>query len=247
LAALLPAALPPKTRRDPVSFPIDIILIALVAVFLVLQLRRVLGRRHGEERQRPDPLTRPDPNTPPAGDDKIIDLPRRDKSEPALPRGIDVVSKGGPAEAGIAQVKIADGSFDPRGFVSGARQAFEMIVSAYAQGDTKSLRPLLSDEVYERFASAIKQRQDNKETLETGLVGFEKSEIVAAEMRGSEARVTVKFVSEQINVTRSADGLIVDGNPNEVTRVTDMWTFARDTKSNNPNWFLVATEEPSEG
>jgi predicted lipid-binding transport protein (Tim44 family) len=227
-----------------VSFPIDIILIALVAIFLVLQLRRVLGRRHGEERQRPDPIAQ---REAPAGDDKIIDLPRRDKPEPALPRGVDVVSKGGPAEAGIAQIKIADGSFDPRSFVSGARQAFEMIVSAYAQGDTKALRPLLSDEVYERFASAIKQRQDNKETLETGLVGFEKSEIVAAEMRGSEARVTVKFVSEQINVTRSADGLIVDGNPNEVTRVTDRWTFARDTKSSNPNWFLVATEEPTEG
>jgi predicted lipid-binding transport protein (Tim44 family) len=234
-----------KTRRDPVSFPIDIILIALVAIFLVLQLRRVLGRRHGEERQRPDPITRADPAA--KGDDKVVDLPRREQPDPALPRGVDVVSKGGPAEAGLAQVKIADGSFDPRGFVSGARQAFEMIVSAYAQGDTKTLRPLLSDEVYERFASAIKQRQDNKETLETGLVGFEKSEIVAAEMRGSEARVTVKFVTEQINVTRSADGLIVDGNPNEVTRVTDVWTFARDTKSANPNWLLVATEEPAEG
>jgi len=227
-----------------VNLPIDIILIALVAIFLVLQLRRVLGRRHGEERQRPDPIAQPDSAS---RDDKVVDLPRREPADSNLPRGVDVVSKGGPAEAGLAQIKIADSSFEPRSFVQGARQAFEMIVSAYAQGDTKSLRPLLSDEVYERFAAAIRQRQDNKETLETGLVGFEKSEIVGAEMRGREARVTVKFVSEQINVTRDAEGLIVDGNPNEVTRVTDMWTFARDTNSSNPNWLLVATEEPAEG
>lgn len=226
------------------NFPIDIILIALVAVFLVLQLRRVLGRRHGEERQRPDPFTPPEAGR---GDDKVIDLPRREQPDPALPRGVDVVSKGGPAETGIARIKIADSAFDPRGFVQGARQAFEMIVSAFAQGDTKTLRPLLSDEVYERFTAAIRQRQDSQETLETGLVGFEKSEIVAAEMRGSEARVTVKFVSEQINVTRSADGLIVDGNPNEVTRITDTWTFARDTREDNPNWLLVATEDQAEG
>lgn len=226
------------------SFPIDIILIALVAIFLVLQLRRVLGRRHGEERQRPDPFTRPDGN---GRDDKVVDLPRRDQADPALPRGVDVVSKGGPAEAGLTQIKIADSSFEPRAFVQGARQAFEMIVLAYAQNDTKTLRPLLSDEVYERFAAAIRQRQDSKETLETSLVGFEKSEIVNAAMNGSEARVTVKFVTEQINVTRNGEGLITDGNPNEVTRVTDVWTFARDTNSSNPNWLLVATEEPTEG
>lgn len=232
------------------DFPYDIVLIALVAVFLVLQLRRVLGRRHGEERQRPDPFAKPAERES-AADDKVVELPRRGAADagplPDLPRGIDIVSKGGPAEAGIAQIRIADPSFDPRGFVQGARQAFEMIVSAFAQGDVKTLRPLLSDEVYERFAGAIRQREENKETLESGLVGFEKSEIVGAEMRGSEARVTVRFVSEQINVTRDAEGMIADGNPNEVTRTTDVWTFARDTKSSDPNWLLVATEESAEG
>ena len=227
------------------NFPIDILLIALVAVFLVLQLRRVLGPRHGEERQRPDPFATPEPDA--GSDGKVVDLPRREPADIQLPRGVDVVSKGGPAEAGLAQIRIADPSFDPRGFVQGARQAFEMIVGAFAHGDVKALKPLLSDEVHARFAAAIRQRQDAGETLETTLVGFEKSEIVGAEMRGSEARVTVRFVSEQINVTRGRDEMIVDGNPNEVTRITDVWTFARDTTSSNPNWFLVATEESSEG
>ena len=231
------------------DIPYDIVLIGLVAVFLVLQLRRVLGRRHGEERQRPDPFAKPAERAS-AADDKVVELPRRDAGPaPAidLPRGVDIVSKGSPAEAGIAQIKIADPSFDPRGFVQGARQAFEMIVSAFAQGDTRSLKPLLASEVYDRFAGAIRQREENKEKLETGLVGFEKSEIVGAEMRGSEARVTVRFVSEQINVTRDREGLIVDGNPNEVTRITDVWTFARDTRSSDPNWLLVATEDSTEG
>lgn len=217
---------------------IDIILIALVAAFLALRLRAVLGRRNEGER-------RPDAYTPPAGrgDDNVIDLPRPDPPRDIagdLPRGADVVSSG--ASAGLTQIKLADQGFDPRGFVQGARAAFEMIVSAFAAGDTKTLRPLLADSVFANFASAIKQREEAKETLETTLVGFESSEIVAAEMRGTEARVTVRFVSEQINVTRNAEKLIVDGNPNEVTKVTDVWTFARDTQTDDPNWQLVATD-----
>lgn len=225
--------------------PYDIILIALVAVFLILQLRRVLGRRTGEEQQRPDPFT----HGPAGADDgKVIDMPRRDQQPaadqgmPMLPRGVDIVQKGGTAEAGLTQIKLADDRFDARTFVQGARAAFEMIVNAFAAGKTDALKPLLSAEVYERFASAIRQREDAKEKLETNMVGFDSSEIVAAEMRGTEARLTVRFVTEQINVTRNVEGLIVDGNPNEVTKITDLWTFARDTKSSNPNWQLVGTE-----
>jgi predicted lipid-binding transport protein (Tim44 family) len=236
--------------------PYDIILIALVAVFLVLQLRRVLGRRTGTERERPDPFAAPPPREVDAAQGgKVIDLPARDVTRDAagappiganLPRGIEVVKKGGGAEAGVAAIKAADAGFDPRGFVAGARSAFEIIVTAFAAGDTKTLRPLLNDEVYERFAADIARRNAAKETLTTNLVGFDASEIVAAELRGREARVTVRFVCEQINVTRSADGLIVDGNPNEVTKVTDIWTFARNTATSDPNWLLVATDAPAE-
>jgi predicted lipid-binding transport protein (Tim44 family) len=230
----------------PVSY--DIILIALVAVFLILQRRRVLGRRTGTERERPNPFTPPsrdDAVVP--GNGKVIDLPPRDVTPAAdLPRSVEVVKKGGGAEAGLAAIKAVDPGFDARGFIAGARSAFEMIVNAFAAGDTKTLRPLLNGEVYERFASEIARRNQAKETLSTNLVGFDASEIVAAELRGRQARVTVRFVSEQINVTRDAEGLIVDGNPNEVTKLTDIWTFARDTSTSDPNWLLVETDAPPE-
>jgi predicted lipid-binding transport protein (Tim44 family) len=157
-----------------------------------------------------------------------------------------VVKKGGSAESGLAAIKAADPGFDARSFVAGARVAFEIIVGAFAAGDTKALRPLLNDEVYERFAAEIARRNAAKETLTTNLVGFDASEIVAAELRGKEARVTVRFVCEQINVSRDAEGLIVDGNPNEVSKLTDLWTFARNTAANDPNWLLVATDAPVE-
>jgi predicted lipid-binding transport protein (Tim44 family) len=143
--------------------------------------------------------------------------------------------------AGIAQIRAADPSFDTTGFASGARGAFEMIVHAFASGDTANLRPLLSDEVYERFAEAIRHRVDAKETHETTLVAIKSADIEEAELNGRTAFVTMKFVSDQINVTRAADGQIADGEPDHVVEKTDFWTFARNTRSQDPNWLLVAT------
>lgn len=233
----------------------DILLIALVAIFLILQLRRVLGRRTGTERERPNPFSPPARDQGAEQGGKVIDLPARDVGRdggpavlprPDLPRSVEVVKKGGGAETGLAAIKAVDSGFEARSFVAGARGAFEIVVNAFAAGDTKALRPLLNDEVYDRFAGEIARRNAAKETLTTNLVGFDASEIVAAELRGSEARVTVRFVCEQINVTRNAEGLIVDGNPNEVSKLTDIWTFARNTASSDPNWLLVATDAPAE-
>jgi predicted lipid-binding transport protein (Tim44 family) len=107
------------------------------------------------------------------------------------------------------------------------------------------LRPLLDSPTFASFEGAIRGRIERREKAETTLIGFEASDIAAAEMQGSVAQVTVRFVSEQINVVRNAEGQIADGNPNEVQKVIDLWTFHRDTKSSDPNWQLVKTE--SEG
>ena len=111
---------------------------------------------------------------------------------------------------------------------AGAKVAFEMGVAAFAQGDPKTLRPLLSNDVFEEFAGAIKAREDSNEVLETTLVGIGQADIIEAELQGKTAFVTIKFVSEQINVTRNAEGEAVDGDPSHVTSVTDIWTFSRD-------------------
>ncbi len=144
-------------------------------------------------------------------------------------------------EAGIAQIKIADPSFDARGFTAGAKAAFEMILNAFAAGNTGALRPLLADEVYQRFAAAIQERHAAGQVLETTLVGIKNAEIVEAAMNARDAVVTVKLESEQINVTRDVEGRTVDGDATQVTTIVDLWTFSRNTRARDPNWLLVAT------
>lgn len=240
----------------------DIILIGLVAVFLILRLRAVLGKRTGSERPPSrDPFTPPSPpagSTPRIGDapaqsgnDNVIPLPNA--GAPAQQRpSLSVNAPGGirsvvlpAASPGVAAIRAVDPAFDPLAFTAGARAAFTTIVEAFAKGDTQSLRPLLDGPTFSSFEAAIRGRSERREKAETTLIGFEASDIATAELKGSSAQVTVRFVSEQINVVRNAEGQIAEGNPNEVQKVVDLWTFRRDTQSGDPNWQLVKTE--SEG
>lgn len=211
----------------------DIILFAMVAGFLVLRLRSVLGRRTGNERRRdlfvrrPKPVAEKSPDGVEPGKTVLNPLPA------AAP--VDA------APDGLNQIRRADPSFDPAHFLDGARVAFDMIVTSFAQGDKTALQPLLSDEVFQQFATAIDERAAAKETLETRILRLDSAEIVEAELLGRTVQVTTKLVSQQINVTRAVDGSIVDGDPEHPSEKTDYWTFARDSRSADPNWVLVAT------
>jgi predicted lipid-binding transport protein (Tim44 family) len=229
---------------------LDIILLAAIAGFLILRLRSVLGRRTGHEQppQRYDPFAKEKAED--SGDDKVVHLP--DRGQPSDEAEAPEAPEAGPAPdqtadadtplaAGLTQIKLADRDFDEKSFQSGAKMAFEMIIGAFSQGDSRALRPLLSNDVYEDFSGAIKAREEADETLETTLVGINEAELIEAELQGKTAFATIKFVSEQVNVTRDAAGEVVDGDPNTVTTITDIWTFARNTRSRDPNWTLVAT------
>jgi predicted lipid-binding transport protein (Tim44 family) len=210
----------------------DIILFAMVAAFLVLRLRSVLGRRTGNERRR-DLFVRRARPTP----DKVPTIAEVGNSA-AAPAGtapVDAVAQG------LNQIRRADPSFDPMRFLEGARVAFEMIVTSFAKGEKAVLRPLLSDEVFQQFDAAIDERVAAKETLETRILKLDSADIVEAGLTGRSAQTTVKLVSRQINVTRAMDGSIVDGDPERAIEKTDYWTFARDTRATDPNWALVAT------
>jgi predicted lipid-binding transport protein (Tim44 family) len=222
---------------------IDIIFFAMIAAFLVLRLRSVLGRRNDTKTGHRDPFAKAERSN----DDNVVALPDVSR-EPAAERRPDaarpIPSSGEPAslvDDGIRQIQKLDAEFNPKEFLVGARSAFEMILNAFAAGDKANLKGLLSAEVYGNFVHAIDDRQKAGHTLEDTLVGIKSTEVVEAFLEGRVAHVTVKFVSEQITVTRDSDGQIVDGNPNTVTEVTDFWTFARDTRSRDPNWDLVAT------
>lgn len=227
---------------------IDIILFAMIAVFLVLRLRSVLGRRDGHEGGYKDIFRRKAPNDNHSQDEKpddnIVQLTDREeeKQTPEDEEEANIISGMDKTLAtGITQVKRADPSFDHQEFVSGARIAFEMILGAYAAGDEKSLAPLLSPEVFANFSQAIRNRGEAGEVMEDALVGINSAEAVEIFMEGTIANVSVKIVSEQIKVVRDAEGEIIEGDENKVIEVTDFWTFARDTKSDDPNWTLVAT------
>jgi predicted lipid-binding transport protein (Tim44 family) len=127
-------------------------------------------------------------------------------------------------------------------FLDGAKAAYEMVVMAFAQGDEEALKQLLGDDVYDGFQRAIHEREERGEKLESNLVGIDKADIIETEIKNRTAYVTVKFVSELVSVTRDAEGEVVEGDPKKVREVTDIWTFARDIASKNPNWKLAATE-----
>ena len=147
-------------------------------------------------------------------------------------------------KSGVAALEAADPSFDEQAFLAGARGAFEIIVKAFAAGDTATLERLLNKDVFAAFAQAIHGREAARETLETQLVGLKAVELAEASIEGAAGLVTVKIVSDQINVTRAADGKVVEGDPDKPVEKTDFWTFSRVLRSRDPNWTLVATHSP---
>lgn len=231
----------------------------IVAALIFLNLRSVLGKRTGSEKPPYDPFARKDPERPvpsPADDGKVITLPRRTTAAapadvtaaPVDNRYEDIDSFAAPAtplNAALRRIYDADSSFNPKQFVDGARAAYEMIVMAFADGDRKTLKNLLSNEVYEGFNSAITEREKAGEKVKSTFVGIERADLAGASIEGTEVTITMKIVSQLISATYNAAGDVVEGNADTVAEVKDQWTFARDTRSRDPNWKLVSTQ--SEG
>jgi predicted lipid-binding transport protein (Tim44 family) len=239
-------ALEPESEYD-----VDIytIIFLALAVFIFLRLRSVLGQRTGSERP---PYDRAAPNVVQRTQDNnnvvpmpgaVIDQAPLAPSADVAPadRWKDIAEPGTPLATGLDAIVAQESSFDPRHFLSGARSAYEMIVLAFANGDRRALKDLLSSEVYDSFDSVIKDREKHEQKTETRFVSIDKAELVSADARDRSAQLTVRFVSQMISVTRDKTGAIVDGNPDKVADITDVWTFARDTSSRDPNWKLVGT------
>ena len=228
-----------------------IIFLAL-AIVIFLRLRSVLGRRTGNERPPFDPYSRSEQSR--EASDKVIALPppsdrEADGQTYQAEEHVDVETRikavtdpeselGGQLKALIA----SDPTFEPESFIDGAKMAYEMVVTAFAEGDRRTLRQLLSRDVYDGFVSAISDREEREETIEFKFVGVDKANLTEAAVRGGTEQVTVRFVSELISVTRDKENRIVDGDPGKVSEVTDIWTFAREVGARDPNWKLVATE-----
>jgi predicted lipid-binding transport protein (Tim44 family) len=225
-----------------------IIFLAL-AVFIFLRLRSVLGQRTGSERP---PFERAARDVARGGNDNIVPMPGAiidqaplapaAEAVPAPDRWKGIAAPDSALAAGLNEVAASDSSFDAQHFISGAKGAYEMIVLAFANGDRRALKDLLSSEVYDGFEAAIRGREQRCEKVETRFASIDKAELVSVGVRERIAQLTVRFVSQMISVTRDKDGAVIDGNPEKLTDVTDVWTFARDVSSRDPNWKLVGTE-----
>ncbi len=222
---------------------IDIIFFAMVAAFIAFRLRSVLGKRTGNERRRTNPFLTSEKKQEEQAPDNVVKLPdrhaQRDDVEPVF---ADIKDEG--LKKGLTDIRLADPHFDLEGFLGGARAAFGMVLDAFANGDKSTLRPLLADAVYDSFSAAIDQREAAGEKLTTEIVAMRSVEVAEAGMDGPYAKLTVKFVTEQINATRDAEGNVVDGDASQIAELTDLWTFARDTRTDDPNWQLVETRTP---
>ena len=236
-------------------FEIPTIIFLLFAVLLIARLVSVLGRKTGNERPFKSFRQPPDAGTGAGakGTDNVIPLPRNgadtrhdsamNANAPAAEDRIKgVAPAGSPLENDLIAIARRDASFDPKTFLQGAKTAYEMIVMAYAQGDRRQLKALTAREVFDGFARVMTERESRGEVSETHFVGIHKADLIDAELKESTAKVTVKFVSQLITVVRNKAGAVVDGDPNLVRDVTDIWIFARDVLSRDPNWKLVATQ-----
>ncbi len=224
---------------------LDILIFAMIAGVIFLRLRGVLGRRTGNEKPPPDLLSQQGAES---GEENVVQLPdRATRDRTAADEEASVSTDEGAAAlaAGIAQIRAADRTFDELSFVEGARAAYDMIVTSFANGDTDTLRPLVADEVYSNFAQAIDNRERRGEIVETTILSIKSADVIEADINASLAEVTVKFVTEMVSVTRDANGEVVAGDARAVQDVTDIWTFARSAKSSDPNWTLIETRSPN--
>lgn len=229
--------------------PVDLLLYIVIAAVLILWLRNTLGTRTGSERERPNPLeTKIDqPQAPPLGGERgrIVDvtdtgLAIADQGVSVF-QGIDMSDKS--VEEGLKQIMRADRNFDPHRFVAGARDAFPLIVEAFADGDLETLNDLLAPNVYHTFAQVIEQRKADGETVKTEIHAVRKAVLTDARLVDRLVLIKVRFTAQETCVIRDRDGKIISGNPDRVTEMTDVWTFGRDSRSKDPTWLLYETAD----
>jgi len=236
-------------------FDLPTLIVIGLAIVILFRLRSVLGTRTGNERPPVDRGKPADIAKAPKGDDTVIPMRPR-PAEPAtgdddrrarkLAAEIEQLSHGDTAVAdGLKAIADADPSFGPRSFLEGAKSAYEMIVTAFAQGDRATLKNLLEKDVFDGFAGAISAREAAGQKVDFTFVGLPRIEIAEADLDRRQAQVTVRFTAEIVSATRDKDGTLVEGNADQVQTIADEWTFARNPKSRDPNWKLVATNQLS--
>lgn len=204
---------------------LDILIFAIIAIFLGLRLRSVLGKRIGYEQD----FTRD-----PEAVEKMKNPPSPEETKKALN---DI-----PQGKGIDVLMAADPGFNQEEFIEGAKGAYQIVIEAFAEEDTDTLKSLLSYEMNSKFSEAIHERQKANEKLAIILKTVNRAVVEAIEVSDGVVGITVEFLSEQVRILRDEKGEIIDGVEDQAETFVDIWTFERDISSQDPNWLLVNTK-----
>lgn len=217
----------------------DIIIIALVVVFILLRLRSILGQKTGHENPNFFQIS-----IPKTKDNVDAIIQPSDKAKQRTPHDNDpyaaTLSAGAILQT-INDIKSKDTMFSATTFMDGAKMAFEMIFDAFVKGDKQTLSMLLSQEIYNDFVKNIEERERQENRMETTLLSVAPKDIVNAGLNGNIAQLTVHFESEQVTLERNKKGDIISGDPSNIQHVRDEWIFERDITSKNPNWKIIET------
>jgi len=213
---------------------VEIVLLAMVALFVGLRLYSVLGRRTGHEQQ---PVTRPaeTPQAPETASPTTEGAPDRLDTP-----GLVYEEK---ATRGIRAIIAADPGFDVARFLEGAQAAYRMILEAFWKGEEEELRQLVGEEVRASFVSSIQERKAAGHQLDNRLVRIDRAIIDDAELQGREASISVRFDADIAAVTRNEAGEVIAGSLSDAVPTNDLWTFRRTLGTDDPNWMLVETDE----
>lgn len=226
------------------SFDPSILILAALAVFVVWKLYSVLGVRADREGPAADRLRGPATGNRiglgPSSASNAGFAPVAPVSEAERWKGL--AEPGSKGWTGLDAIVAADPNFVGQTFVEGAKKAYQMIVEAFARGDRDTLHNLLAKEVFDSFAGEIAAREQRGETAEAHVVAIESATVEDAQVNLRNAQITIRFLVQLVSARRNRAGEVIEGNPNEPLEITDLWTFARDVASRDPNWKLVATE-----
>lgn len=230
------------------DIPVDIVIYALVAAGLIFWLRSVLGTRHGDEPQRPNPFVTNDENSkeaPPNAANTGTDGMEQRLSEEDLydPFADEKLASNPDVRDTLRQIGRKDRTFDPAAFLKNAEDAFVMIVEAFADGDKEFLKPLLAENVYESFEQEIDRRAESGEIVQTEIHAIRKTEITGAKVDSKMAYVFVSIHAEETCIVKDQEGSILAGNPNRANEMNDIWVFGRNIRSKDPVWRVYETHD----
>ncbi len=214
----------------------EIIILGMIAAFLGFRLYAVLGRRaEHEEEIIANPFEKPEePKQAAPAPATVVEMPRNDRDLAGFPPAI---------ERGLRDISAADRRFDLLTFLEGAKAAYEMVLEAFWRGDKEELKELCDDDVYASFVAAIEMREESGETLDNRLIRIEDVTVHSAMMEGQIARIAVRFEADIAAVTRDKDGNMIAGSLDDAVQSTDVWTFSRNVRSDDPAWLLDETDE----